>query len=88
MYEHSGDKLTIFIVNRSLEDTITDIQLDSFAETGTARLLEVTADHYESINDAQNPDNVVCKAHDVPILKSQVTCSLRASSVYVLEITR
>ncbi|MDU0200691.1 alpha-L-arabinofuranosidase C-terminal domain-containing protein [Paenibacillus sp. GCM10012304] len=83
-----GDKLTIFIVNRSLEDTMTDIQLNGFAETGTARLLEVTADHYESINDALNPETVICKSHYLEIIKSQVTCSLRAASIYVLEITR
>ncbi|MDQ0920795.1 alpha-N-arabinofuranosidase [Paenibacillus sp. V4I5] len=83
-----GDKLTIFMVNRSLEDTLTDVQLDGFAESGTARLLEVTADDYESINSVQNPDAVVCEAHELSVMKSQVTCQLKASSVYVLEITR
>lgn len=84
----SGDKLTVLMVNRSLEDTLTDVQLGGFAESGTARLLELTADHYECINDVQNPEQVVCEAHEVAIVKSQVTCQLRASSVYALEITR
>ncbi|WP_261305270.1 alpha-L-arabinofuranosidase C-terminal domain-containing protein [Paenibacillus andongensis] len=83
-----GDKLTVFMVNRSLEDTMTEVQLDGFAESGTAHLLELTADDYACINSAQNPDNVVCEAHELPFLKSQVTCQLKASSVYVLEITR
>ena len=60
------DKLTIFIVNRSLEDTVTEVLLDGFVETGTARLLEVTADHGECFNHAQNPDSVVCEVHELP----------------------
>ncbi|MDR6880692.1 alpha-L-arabinofuranosidase C-terminal domain-containing protein [Bacillus sp. 3255] len=83
----AGDKLTVLIVNRSLEDTITDVELGGFAESGTARLLELTGDHYESINNALNPENVVCVTRELPVMHSQVTCQLRASSVYALEIT-
>jgi alpha-N-arabinofuranosidase len=84
----SGDKLTVFMVNRSLEHTLTEVRLDGFTESGTAHLLELTADHYECINNVQNPNCVVCAAHELQFSESQLTCTLKASSVYVLEITR
>ncbi|MDF2644795.1 MAG: alpha-L-arabinofuranosidase [Paenibacillus sp.] len=83
----SGDKLTIFMVNRSLEDTLTEVQLDGFVESGTAQLLELTADNYESINSVQDPNCIVSVTHELPFTKSQVICQLKASSVYVLEVT-
>ncbi|MFH5183372.1 alpha-L-arabinofuranosidase C-terminal domain-containing protein [Paenibacillus sp. TAB 01] len=84
----TGDKLTVFMVNRSLEDILTDVQLDGFAESGTAHLLELTADDYESINSVQHPDLVTSVSHEVPFAGSQVSCRLRASSVYALEVSR
>ncbi|WP_248927184.1 alpha-L-arabinofuranosidase C-terminal domain-containing protein [Paenibacillus hamazuiensis] len=84
----SGDKLTVFIVNRGLEAALAEVQLGGFAESGTARLLELTANHYEAINSVQQPDAVVCEAHDLPFSQGKVTCQLRASSVYALEIAR
>jgi alpha-N-arabinofuranosidase len=83
-----GDKLTIFMVNRSLYDLVTDIQLDDFVTSGTARLFTLTADHADCYNSANNPDAVVCVENDLTIMKSQVTCELKATSVYVLEISR
>ncbi|WP_345774048.1 alpha-L-arabinofuranosidase C-terminal domain-containing protein [Paenibacillus sp. H1-7] len=85
--EH-GDMLSIFIVNRGLEHTMTEVKLGGFAETGTARLLELTAEHYEAINSVHQPEAVICEAHELPISQGQVNCSLRATSVYVLEVTR
>ncbi|MFX3634546.1 MAG: alpha-L-arabinofuranosidase C-terminal domain-containing protein [Candidatus Pristimantibacillus sp.] len=84
----SGDKLTIFMVNRSLEDTLTEVRLDGFAESGTAQLLELTADDYESINSVQDPNLIDCVTHELQIWNSQVTCQLKASSVYAMEVTR
>ncbi|MFC5449284.1 alpha-L-arabinofuranosidase C-terminal domain-containing protein [Paenibacillus aestuarii] len=83
-----GDKLTVFMVNRSLEDTITEVELGEFAESGTAHLVELTADHYECINNVQHPNSVVCQSHEVSFLSAVVSCQLKGSSVYVLEVTR
>jgi alpha-N-arabinofuranosidase len=83
-----GDRLTIFMVNRGLEDTLTEVGLNGFAESGTARLFELTADDYEAINSVQQPEAVVCEAHELPFSQGQVTCPLRAASVYALEIAR
>lgn len=84
----SRDKLTVFMVNRSLENTLTEVQLGEFSESGQARLLELTADDYEFINSVQNPDLVTCQTHEIPYSNGSVTCQLRAFSVYVLEIGR
>ncbi|WP_240418080.1 alpha-L-arabinofuranosidase C-terminal domain-containing protein [Paenibacillus periandrae] len=84
----NGDKLTVFIVNRSLEAALTEVQLAGFSDSGTAHLFELTANDYESINSVHNPDLLVCVSHELQFSQSQVSCQLRASSVYVLEITR
>ncbi|UUZ84814.1 hypothetical protein LJK88_15005 [Paenibacillus sp. P26] len=83
-----GDKLTVFIVNRGLEETRAEVQLNGFAESGTAHLLELTADDYEAINDVEHPDRVVCEASEISFAHDQITCQLRPSSVYVLEVAR
>ncbi|WP_036747018.1 alpha-L-arabinofuranosidase C-terminal domain-containing protein [Paenibacillus sp. UNC451MF] len=82
------DKLTIFMVNRSLEETITEVQLGGFSASGTAQLLELTADDYEDINSVHKPNHMVCVTHEVPFSNDHVTCRLKASSVYVLELSR
>ncbi|TVY09154.1 alpha-L-arabinofuranosidase C-terminal domain-containing protein [Paenibacillus cremeus] len=83
-----GDRLTIFIVNRGLQHTLTDVALGGFAESGTARLLELTADDYEAINSVQAPNAVVSAAHELPFAEGRVSCELKAHSVYVLEVAR
>ncbi|MCA0757885.1 alpha-L-arabinofuranosidase [Paenibacillus sp. N4] len=82
----AGDQLTIFMVNRSLESMITEVQLDGFAESGTVRLLELTADDYEAINNVHQPNFVDYQTHELSYSSGQVICQLRATSVYVLEI--
>ncbi|MNC45391.1 hypothetical protein D3C75_943520 [compost metagenome] len=81
----SGNKLTMFVVNRSLEDTAAEIWLDGFAGSGTARLLELTADDPEAFNSVEHPERVACVTHEIPIAEGRMTCMLRASSVYALE---
>lgn len=83
-----GDKLTVFMVNRSLEDTAAEIWLDGFAGSGTARLLELTADDPEAFNSVDHPERVACVTHEIPFAEGRMTCMLRASSVYVLETVR
>ncbi|TDF89789.1 alpha-L-arabinofuranosidase C-terminal domain-containing protein [Paenibacillus piri] len=83
-----GNKLTIFMVNRSLEAASTEVRLNGFADSGTAKLYEITADDYEAINSVQHPDSVACITYKLQFMNSQVTCQLKASSVYVMEITR
>lgn len=81
-----GDRITVFMVNRSLEDTLTEVQLGGFSESGAAYLLELTADNYETINDVHQPNDVTPKTHHLSFINGVVSCQLRASSVYVLEI--
>ncbi|WJH32678.1 alpha-L-arabinofuranosidase [Paenibacillus sp. CC-CFT747] len=84
----NGDKLTIFMVNRSLENTVADVQLGGFTEAGAARLLELTADDYEALNSVHHPNSVVPAARELSFADGQVTCELKAHSVYIMEITR
>lgn len=83
-----GDTLTIFIVNRSLEDTETEMHLDGFVTSGTARLFALTGGHADTINDVHHPEAVVIDELDVPVVNAKAICELKASSVYVLEVTR
>lgn len=83
-----GDKLTIFMVNRSLEDMETEVNLDGFVTSGTARLIALTGDRADAFNDVHHPEAVVCGEFDVSVVNAQVICELKASSVYVLEVTR
>ncbi|MGG1519612.1 alpha-L-arabinofuranosidase C-terminal domain-containing protein [Paenibacillus oryzisoli] len=80
------NKLTVFIVNRSLEEQVTDVNIGEFALSGTARLTEITGDHFESFNAAEHPEDVVSSIHEVSVEHSVVTCLLRPSSVYALEV--
>ncbi|SDD07789.1 alpha-N-arabinofuranosidase [Paenibacillus sp. UNCCL117] len=84
----SGDKLTVFIVNRSLEPVLTEVELDGFAGSGAARLFEITADDYEAINSPQQPEAVVCTEREVPVSQGKATLELKASSVYALELSQ
>ncbi|CAH1192363.1 hypothetical protein PAECIP111891_00275 [Paenibacillus allorhizoplanae] len=83
-----GDTLTIFMVNRSLENVVTEVLLDGFVTKGTARLLALTGEDADAFNNVHHPEAVVCEVFDVPVVNAQVSCELKASSVYVLEITR
>jgi alpha-N-arabinofuranosidase len=84
----SGDKLTLFVVNRSLEATLTKVRLSGFADSGEATVSELTADHYEAFNSVNHPNSVACTTHKLSFANSQLACELKASSVYVLEVTR
>lgn len=83
-----GNKLTIFMVNRSLVDVVTEVLLDGFVTSGTAHLLALTGDEADAFNDVHHPEAVVCEGFDVSVVNAQVTYELKASSVYVLEVTR
>ncbi|OAS17819.1 alpha-L-arabinofuranosidase C-terminal domain-containing protein [Paenibacillus oryzisoli] len=83
-----GNKLTIFMVNRSLEDTETEVHLDYFVTSGTARLFALTGEHADAINDVHHPEAVVINELDVPVVNARAICELKASSVYALEVTR
>jgi alpha-N-arabinofuranosidase len=76
------------MVNRGLEQTTAEVQLDGFAAAGTATLWEVTADDYEAINNVEHPDAVASTSRQLPVANGQAMCELQASSVYVLEVTR
>lgn len=84
----AGDKLTFFIVNRSLEEIWTEVSLDGFAASGTARLIELTGDDYESYNSVHQPERIQETTRELPFSHQQIAYPLRASSVYVIEVSR
>ncbi|CAM3637874.1 alpha-L-arabinofuranosidase C-terminal domain-containing protein [Cohnella lubricantis] len=85
--DDSGGKLTIFIVNRGLEAETVEVALVGFAESGEARLFELTADDFETINSVWQPEAVTCATHELTYANRRLICELKASSVYALEVT-
>nr|WP_237391763.1 alpha-L-arabinofuranosidase C-terminal domain-containing protein [Paenibacillus dendrobii] len=81
-----GSILTLFIVNRSLQEVTAELDLHSLEYTGDTRLYEITGDSYEDINSVFEPDLITCTSRTVPVSAWQQGYPLRATSVYAVEI--
>lgn len=80
------DLLTVFVVNRSLEDVSVDINIQSFSAIGKVKVGVVTGDDIDSVNDVFNPENITCSFSDIEIDSQKMSYGLKAHSVYAFEI--
>lgn len=83
-----GDKLTLFIVNRGLGAETAEVVLGGFAGSGRARLLEISAGDFDTINSVEQPEAVTMVGRELTCENNRLICDLKASSVYALEIMR
>jgi alpha-L-arabinofuranosidase len=82
----SGDKLTLFCVNRDLHHDIeTDIYLSGFASRGTARVLQLSAPSIYNGNDETDPDAVVPMETAIPVENSRLRYSFARAAITVIE---
>ncbi|NUU76844.1 alpha-L-arabinofuranosidase C-terminal domain-containing protein [Paenibacillus xylanilyticus] len=84
--DHS--KITLFIVNRSLEQVTVKIDLHAFEASQDTVLHEITGDSYDDINSVFQPDHIRSDECVVPAHKWQQGHVLRPFSIYVLEFNR
>jgi alpha-N-arabinofuranosidase len=81
-----GSLITVFIVNRSLREVKTELDLRGFEPSEETLLYEITGDSSDEINSVFAPDRIRCKASAVPASAWLNGYILRPSSVYALEI--
>lgn len=77
-----GSEITVFIVNRSLEEVKTQLRLDHCKAAGEMVLHEITGDSFDDINSVFEPERIVCKTKSVSSADWQDGLSLRPHSVY------
>ncbi|CAH0121854.1 hypothetical protein PAE9249_04388 [Paenibacillus sp. CECT 9249] len=78
--------VTVFIVNRSLQEVKAELRLQSFEASAETILYEITGDSFDDINSVFEPNRIACKANLVPAAAWQRGYPLRPASVYALEI--
>lgn len=76
-----GSQVTVFIVNRSLEEVTVVLDLQAFEASGES----ITGNSYDDVNSVFQPDYIVCQEIKVPTEAWQRGHLLRSSSVYALE---
>lgn len=82
-----GSVVTVFIVNRSLEEVRAELNLLGLEPSGDTLLLhEITGDSFEAINSVFEPDRIACQSRTVPLAACRQGYPLRPASVYALEI--
>ncbi|MFB5675961.1 alpha-L-arabinofuranosidase C-terminal domain-containing protein [Paenibacillus terreus] len=81
-----GSTVTVFIVNRSLQEVTAELSLSGLEVSGEALLHEITGDSFEEINSVFAPDRITCKVSTVPEEAWQRGLLLHPASVYALEI--
>ncbi|MCR2805175.1 alpha-L-arabinofuranosidase C-terminal domain-containing protein [Paenibacillus soyae] len=84
----NGDRstITLFIVNRSLEEVKAELELKAFHASEETTLYEITGDSYDEINSVFEPEHIRCKQSTVSAEEWRRGFPLRPSSVYALEI--
>lgn len=80
------DLLTVFIVNRGLDNVGVDIDLRNFATEGKMRVEEVTGEDIDSINSVFEPEKIMDCYEDVATDSQGIQYTFKAHSVYALEI--
>ncbi|MCM3782050.1 alpha-L-arabinofuranosidase [Neobacillus mesonae] len=80
-----GSTITVFIVNRSLQEVHANLEFQGKVPTGEVRLHEITGDSFEAINSVFEPDRVRCTTRTVSSEVWKGGYPLRPASVYALE---
>jgi alpha-N-arabinofuranosidase len=78
-------KLTVFAVNRSLENVTAQFVLTGAPFGRKARVYEITGEHIDSINSVFDPEKIKIVSRDLHAETDGWICELRASSIYALE---
>jgi alpha-L-arabinofuranosidase len=81
-----GSVVTVFIVNRSLQEVKAELQLHAFQASGETLLHEITGNSPHDINSVFEPDRIACTSRAVPTAAWQEGYVLRPTSIYALEI--
>lgn len=79
------DTVTMFIVNRGMEDISTYINISGFKWEGKARLWELSGSDIDSINDVFNPQNIIPHCKEIDVSAQGANETFKAHSVYVVE---
>lgn len=78
----TGDTLTLFVVNRSLEAISVEMDTGDFQTTGTGMVWEISGESIKDINDVFNPDRITSRSYEIKPEKGSYL-NLKAHSVYV-----
>ncbi|MGO4694842.1 alpha-L-arabinofuranosidase C-terminal domain-containing protein [Paenibacillus sp. 2TAB26] len=78
--------ITVFIVNRSLNEVKATLDLQNFEASEETILYEITGDSYDDINSVFEPERIISKKKVVPAEEWKLGYPLRPTSVYVLEV--
>ncbi|MUG66365.1 alpha-L-arabinofuranosidase [Paenibacillus campinasensis] len=81
-----GSVITVFMVNRSLEEVKVELKLEGAEPLGDALLYEITGDSFEEINSVFEPERITCRKRVLPAEAWQQGYPLRPTSVYALEL--
>lgn len=81
-----GSTITVFIVNRSLEEVTAELNLLGGAFSGETTLYEITGDSFDAINSVFEPERIGCKTLVIPAAAWKQGYPLRPASVYALEL--
>ncbi|MFD2329983.1 alpha-L-arabinofuranosidase C-terminal domain-containing protein [Cohnella sp. GCM10020058] len=81
-----GTLVTVFVVNRSLEEVKTELRLDGFAASDATALHEITGDSPDEINSVFEPAKIACTTRVVSAAEWRSGYPLRPSSIYAIEI--
>lgn len=78
--------ITLFIVNRSLQEVRAALDLGELQAAKDTVLYEITAESEWDINSVFAPDYISCKSNSIPFEAWKAGYPLRPASVYALEI--
>ncbi|MDR6550946.1 hypothetical protein [Paenibacillus qinlingensis] len=79
------ETVTLFIVNRSMEEVNVNVALLECNAQGTGTIHEITGDSYDSINSVFEPNAITCTSKSINNNDGQISCQLRPTSIYALE---
>ncbi|MNN56445.1 hypothetical protein D3C81_1713760 [compost metagenome] len=81
-----GSVITVFIVNRSLHEVMTTLDLRELEVSEGALLHVITGDSDQDLNTVFEPNRIISKMSVVPVETWKTGYALRPSSVYALEM--
>ncbi|WP_028404277.1 alpha-L-arabinofuranosidase C-terminal domain-containing protein [Paenibacillus sp. FSL M8-0142] len=81
-----GSTMTVFIVNRSLQEVQVELNLPGYESSSEILLHEITGDSVEAINSVFEPECIKSTVRTVPFEALQNGYPLRPASVYALEM--
>lgn len=81
-----GSVITLFIVNRSLDEVKAQLSLQGLSSAEETTLYEITGESEWDINSVFTPECIVCKTKTVPLKAWNEGYALRPTSIYALEI--